>query len=236
MKTRLERNREKESLKQAFIYLFWIFVLLFLLLKFGLPTLIKIAGWLGERQSQTTPVESASPLPIPEPELNYFPSATNSSEIALSGFSQPGTKVKLYLRGVSLEETTAEKDGRFEFSSVHLADGPNEVYIQSSDNLGGISPESKTLTINLDTVAPELTVDRPQSGERFFDKDSPVTVAGKTEAGANLTLNGRFVLVKDDGTFSLNYNLNTGDNQLELVAKDSAGNETKQSLTVNYTP
>ena len=88
----------------------------------------------------------------------------------------------------------------------------------------------------MDSEAPQLEVSQPENGQRFFDKDNPITVAGNTEAGTNLTINNRFVLVKDDGNFSATQTLTAGDNQIEIVVRDDAGNETKKSLKVNYTP
>ena len=118
----------------------------------------------------------------------------------------------------------------------YLKEGENDLYVQSLDDQGSLSEPSKTSLITVDETAPALTVDQPTNGQRFFDKDSPITISGKTEANINLTINGRFVLVKDDASFTLNLSLSNGDNQIELVAKDSAANTTKQTLTVNYTP
>ena len=81
-----------------------------------------------------------------------------------------------------------------------------------------------------------LTIDSPKNGDRFFDNDSPITVSGSSEDGVNLTINGRFVLVRADGSFSTQLSLNGGDNKIEAVGRDRAGNETTVSLTVNYTP
>lgn len=62
-----------------------------------------------------------------------------------------------------------------------------------------------------------------------------VQVEGKTEADAFLTLDGQIIDVKDDGSFAYNYLLQkTGENVLEFVAEDPAGNTTKVRKTVQY--
>ncbi|KKS80166.1 MAG: hypothetical protein UV54_C0014G0005 [Candidatus Beckwithbacteria bacterium GW2011_GWA2_43_10] len=235
-KSRLQRKREKDSLKQAFKYLLFVFVLLFLLIRFGLPILIKMATFLGDINSSKQPLEKQESLPILAPRLDPLPLATASAEINISGFSQPGSTIKLFLRGISVEETTADTNGEFRFKSVHLKDGENEIYAKANNNQGMESEASTPYTVIVDTKVPELTVSQPQDGQRFFDKDSPIAVAGETEPGTNLTINNRFVLVKDDGTFSLTQSLSSGDNQIEILVRDDAGNVTKQTLTVNYTP
>lgn len=235
-KTRLQRKREKDSLRQAFKYLLLAFGLLFLLIRFGLPALIKMATFLGDINSSNQPIEKQESLPILAPRLNPLQLATASAEINISGYSQAGSTVKLFLRGISIEETTADANGEFSFKSVHLKDGGNEIYAEANDNQGQESAPSTTYTVTLDSEAPKLELSQPQDGQRFFDKDSPITITGKTEPGTDLTINNRFVLVKDDGSFSATQSLTSGDNQIEILVRDDAGNETKKSLKVNYTP
>lgn len=234
--SRLERKREKESLRQAFKYLFLVFVLLFVLIRFGLPALINLAAFLGNLRSSGQPIEQADTLAPPVPQLNSLPTATNSASLALSGTAESGTTVQLFLRGISAEETIADAEGQFQFTNIHLREGENDIYTQARDQAGNTSQASASQTVSLDTKNPELTIDSPKNSDRFFDKDSPITVNGKSEDGVNLTINGRFVLVRSDGSFSTQLNLNGGDNKIEANASDRAGNETKVSLTVNYTP
>lgn len=235
-KSRLQRKREKDSLRQAFKYLLLVFGLLFLLIKYGLPGLIKMATFLGDINSSKQPIEKQESSPILAPRLNPLPLATTSAEINISGFSQSGSTVKLFLRGINIEETITDANGEFSFKSVHLKDGENEIYTEANDNQGKESGPSTTYTVTLDSEAPKLEIGQPQDDQRFFDKDSPIIVSGNTEAGTDLTINNRFVLVKDDGTFTTTQSLSPGDNQIEVVVHDDAGNETKKSLKVNYTP
>ncbi len=234
--SRLERKREKESLRQAFKYLFLVFVLLFVLIRFGLPALINLAAFIGNLRSSNQPVEQTDTLAPPVPRLNPVPTATNSAELRVSGTSEAGTTVQLYLRGISAEETIADADGQFQFSNIHLREGENELYTQARDQAGNTSQASASQTVTLDTKKPELAINSPKNGDRFFDNDSPIEVSGQSEDGVNLTINGRFVLVKTDGSFSTQLNLSAGDNKIEALAYDRAGNETKVTLTVNYTP
>jgi len=235
-KTRLQRKREKDSLRQAFKYLLLVFGLLFLLIRFGLPALINMAAFLGDLNSSKQPIEKQESLPILAPRLNPLPMATASAEINISGYSQSGSTVKLFLRGISIDETIADANGEFSFNKVHLKDGENEIYTKANDNQGTESEASTSYTVTVDSENPILEITQPEEGQRFFDKDSPITVTGKTEPELSLLINNRFVLVKADGSFSVTQNLTAGDNQIEIVVRDDAGNETKKSLKINYTP
>ncbi|MFH0943401.1 MAG: hypothetical protein V1810_04485 [Candidatus Beckwithbacteria bacterium] len=235
-KTRLQRKREKDSLKQAFKYLILVFGLLFLLIRFGLPGLIKMAAFFGEIRQSKLPIEQTQIRPILPPRLNPLPMATNSAEINVSGYAQAGSTIRLFLRGISLDEMIVEANGQFEFKAVHLKEGENEIYLKASDNQNTVSEPSMSYVVIVDNITPELEIFEPSEGERFFDQDNPITISGKTEPDLNLSINSRFVLVKNDGSFSTTLSLSEGDNPIEAVVRDLAGNETKKSLKVNYTP
>jgi|APSaa5957512622_1039677.scaffolds.fasta_scaffold16480_3 hypothetical protein len=235
-KTRLERKREKESLRQAVKYLFLIFLSLFLLVKFGLPGLINMATFIGNISSSDNPIEKEDQLAPRPPRLNPLPEATNSAQINVSGSAEPGTSIKLYVRGISIEETVASEESAFEFKKVHLREGENEIYTVAYDDHGNTSDDSSSYTVLVDNEKPEISIGTPSDGDKFFDSDSPITVSGSTEEGAGLEINDHFVMVKSDGSYSTSVNLSDGDNEIKAVAVDEAGNRAEAVINVNYTP
>ncbi|MEA3355367.1 MAG: hypothetical protein U9Q63_02710 [Patescibacteria group bacterium] len=235
-KTRLQRKREKESLRQAVKYLFLIFLSLFLLIKFGLPGLINMATFIGNIRSSNQPIEKQDELAPRPPRLNPLPEATFSAQINVAGFAENGTSVKLYVRGININEIVANNEGEFEFKDVHLRQGENEIYTVAFDDHGNASDDSISYIIVVDNENPELLIDNPKDGDRFFDSDSPITISGSTEEGVSLKINNHFVMVKNDGTYSTSLSLSEGDNDIEVIAIDKAGNETRVAVKVNYTP
>jgi bacillopeptidase F len=236
-KTRLQRKREKESLKQAVKYLLLIFLVLYLMIKFGLPGLIKMASFIVDLRSSGETVEQQDSLPVMTPQLLPLPEATQKDIVEIAGYGEAGATVQLYIRGISADEAMVDKEGNFSFKDIHLREGENEIYVVARNDKGKMSGQSESLVVVVDKIPPSLTVDQPSGGDKFFDKDSPVTVSGKTEEeGIDLTVNGRFVMVKSDGSWETKVELSEGDNQIEVVAKDKAGNETKEVVKVNYTP
>ncbi len=233
MQTRLQRKHEKDSLRQAGRYILLTLVALFLVVKFGLPGLIRLAAFIGDLKSSGQPIEKTDSL---APTLLPLLEATNSAKINLAGYTEAGVTVKLNRGGIVVEETISDTEGNFEFKNAVLKEGNNEFFAEAVDSQGNSSEPSKTQLTTYDNTPPQLTIDQPKAGTRFFDKDSPMTISGQTEVDTSLTINGKFVLVDSEGKFSTKWPLAEGDNQLDFLARDPAGNETKKILTVNYTP
>mgnify|MGYP000462908736 CR=1 FL=1 len=235
MQTRLQRKQEKDKLKQAVKYLALTLTLLFLLIKFGLPWLVNLVAFWGRLKTNQQPIEIEQKLITP-PKLDYIPEATNSSSLNISGWSQPETTIKLYIKNINVKETISDRQGWFEFKNIHLAEGESEIYVEATDNQGNLSQPSNSLLIIVDSQKPEISLNQPKENERFFDKDNPITISGQTEPNSKVTVNGRFAMINNEGRFEVEVYLTEGDNQLEIISLDQAGNETRKNLTVSYTP
>lgn len=59
-----------------------------------------------------------------------------------------------------------------------------------------------------------------------------ITVSGKTDSGATLTLNGNEIQKDDDGNFSTTVNLSNGENKITLQAKNKSGKVSTIEKTV----
>lgn len=235
-RTRLQRKRDKKSSKQALKYFLLIILFLFLLVRFGLPGLIKLAAFIGDLRSSSQPIEKQDQLPPRPPILNPVSEATSSAEINLSGYAEAGSTIKLSIRGITVADNVADNEGTFEFRGVHLREGSNEVFVVAIDDQGNVSEESTTYKITVDMTAPGLNLESPSDGDKFYDNDNPITIKGSSDEGADIRINGRFIRVGIDGNFEMSLSLSEGDNEIEIKAMDEAGNETVKKMTVNYTP
>src|SRR3989344_6002627 len=115
MQSRLQRKREKDSLRQAGKYILLTLVTLFLVVKFGLPSLIRLSAFIGDLKSSSQPIEKSDSLAPAAPTLLPLPEATNSAKINVAGYGEAGAAIKLSRGGISIEETIADSDGKFEF-------------------------------------------------------------------------------------------------------------------------
>ncbi len=87
--------------------------------------------------------------------------------------------------------------------------------------------------IKPDTTPPVLTLSSPENG---IEVDvNAVTVAGITEPGADLDINGIKATVKDDGFFSIDVSLFPGENTIIVTSTDTSGNHLMETRTVTYT-
>jgi hypothetical protein len=234
-KTRLTKLEEKRNFKQAFIFGLLSIILLFVFLIIGLPALIKLAIFIGEKKA-ATPIKEENGITLQAPVFDYLPEATNSAFLNLKGFAQEETKVEIILNGEKLKEVTPDEEGEFELKGITLQSGKNKIKARTIDKNDHQSDFSQEVVIVLDNQAPSLAISQPEDGDKFFDKEREIMLSGQTEKEATVYVNNRLALVDKEGGFSLNYELAEGDNQLKFTAFDLAGNKTEKEITVSYTP
>lgn len=134
---------------------------------------------------------------------------------------------------------TSQVSGGYDISytTSALADGAHTIKIQVGDNDGNTSTET-TVTINIATTAPTLTITSPT--DDLATKNSSLTVSGTTNADATVTVklnNGsaQSVTVGSGGAFSKTLTLSTeGENTITIVATNPAGVTTTVTKTVIY--
>lgn len=120
-----------------------------------------------------------------------------------------------------------------------LSDGAHTIAVDASDHDGNEAIQ-KSISFKIDTVPPELSVTSPADG--FITNQSSITVSGTTNdvtsSPVTLTVNGASVQVYDDGTFSTTVSLETGENEITVIATDGAGRSTTvtRTVTVDTTP
>ncbi|MBD2847398.1 S-layer homology domain-containing protein [Paenibacillus sp. IB182496] len=88
------------------------------------------------------------------------------------------------------------------------------------------------LELTVDTLAPVLYIDAPQTGERTAG--GKIRVAGQTSNDAYLTVGGQEVKVNADGTFDGEITVSSSEPTVKLafVAVDGAGNENRASVSI----
>ena len=83
---------------------------------------------------------------------------------------------------------------------------------------------------------PEINVNEPENGRKFFGEDKTVTIRGTTENDARLSVNDRFIIVEPDGDFEYSASLNEGENKFIFKASDVAGNSHEIEFKLEYSP
>lgn len=148
---------------------------------------------------------------------------TNESLISVSGTIPAGTQIK-----VNGQEATVAESGQFE-REVILQEGENVIRIEATDDVGNVT--SQEIIVRLKTKPPFLTVNL-EEGEVFQQPD--VQIIGRTDPGTTVSVGGQVVSVSSLGEFQTTVNLLEGENLLDVVAQDQAGNTTRLRRQVNF--
>jgi len=115
----------------------------------------------------------------------------------------------------------------WEFTTGVLPNGPHNVTVRARDSSNNTN--QAVVPFTLDTFAPSLTVLSPPEGG--FTREDNVTVDGATERDATVTVNGTPAnMSAGSGAFNLTVGLSEGDNFIEVVATDRAGNSAVRVL------
>jgi hypothetical protein len=232
-RSRLALRTKQRSQKTIILTSLGIIIILILLIKFGINLLVGfsvfIAGNKNQPAANTNP--SASSF-IAVPVLNPLLNATNSASIVVSGNSQTGLKIDLYINSNLKDSTQADNNGNFSFEET-LSPGDNQIQAKAEkDNKS--SDFSNSYTVTLKTNAPSLSVDSPSEGQSFSKDQNNVEVKGKTDPNVNVTINGFIAVIDENNNYSYTLPLQNGDNQIKVIATDQAGNTSEKDLKVTY--
>ena len=166
------------------------------------------------------------------PIADSLPAYTREPQLVLTGkvpsFAvQSGRSVQVVLNGVVIATTLLDPSGAFN-STLTLKEGANSIGVALIADRDVVAASSYNVV--LDRTPPKLTISQPSSGSTVDAKN--IVVSGTTEAGSTITVNGRIVAITPEGGFSDSFSATPGSVPITVVARDRAGNETTQKLTV----
>ncbi len=196
---------------------------------------LTILSRLGTREETFTQRDRVAP---PPPTLASIPEATNSATLNIKGFAESGSTIQLFLNNSEKGSQLVSIEGQFIFEEIGLESGENEIYATAKDAAGNASQPSSIYKVVIDQKPPKLEVSEPENNaiiKEEKDKQTFVSVAGKVEEGATVTVNDYQAIVREGGNFEYRLLLTEeGENIIKIVAKDAAGNKTTVERTVIY--
>jgi Glucodextranase, domain B len=229
-----------------------------LTLSIGVGLLSGAAGQLGgaiggaiskiSSQAAATVAPSGVALDTPvfdQPQNQGF---TNQQQVALTGSVPGGAAGKSgYLVRIFSVAANGTKSPvadvpvgqlvKFQTPALNLVEGPN-AFVAVLVSPSGAGASSPPVVYTLDTKAPTVTIGSPANNST--QTGTPVHVTGKTDAGATVTIRNTQVpggslsnqVVGGDGKFDLTVALVAGNNPIQLISTDLAGNSTPANLTL----
>jgi len=232
----LSKKESKRSLRQAIFFSLLTLALIALVFIYGVPAVIKMAVFFGNIRSSSTPIETKNNIPPSPPVFKSTFDATNSAKLSLNGFAEAGSIVKIFLTGQPADEVVVDKDGNFSFDNLTLTLGNNGITAIAVDADGNKSSASEKLTIWYNNQPPKLEITQPADNSTITNESGIVEIVGQTDSEASVSINEHLVVVDNNGNFKDTFNLVSGDNLLNIVATDKAGNQTVKTLNLNYSP
>jgi len=184
--------------------------------------IVKVLVHDGELQDYVQWNITINDITLPaQPTLGAVTSATNISSQTLSGAKEVDTSI--WINGVDVVPLDSSVNWSY---SYNLSEGTNNISITSRDAAGNESAPITTI-ITLDTSAPGApTLDAVVSPTNI----SPQTLSGTKEATTSILINNTEVIPANSSTtWTYDFNLSEGENNISITSKDSAGNESSKA-------
>ncbi|MBU4562719.1 right-handed parallel beta-helix repeat-containing protein [bacterium] len=155
------------------------------------------------------------------PSLDTVTSPTNISSQTLSGTKEANTSI--LINDTEVVSINSSTDWSY---SYNLSEGTNNISITSRDAVGNES-SAVTAIIVLDTINPVApTLDAVVSPTNI----SPQTLSGTKETNTSIWINNIEVIpVNSSTTWTYDFNLSEGENNISITSQDSTGNESGEA-------
>lgn len=174
----------------------------------------------------TAGIVAAAPIFDPIPNFTATPALLLQGRVPSFAVAS-GRHIEVTLNDGIAASAPIDANGHFAVP-LTLKDGPNLVIVAVLADREVIVTTSRTIV--LDRLPPALALAKPKASDVI---DGPnVTVEGKAEPFAAVTVNDRNVVVSGDGSFSESFTAPFGPLTITVVAKDRAGNETRSVIGV----
>lgn len=230
--SRLDEISRRRSERNIIIILGGIIGLIVLFFFYGIPLLINFSLMVEKLKGNSDTEIAVNALSyIAPPTLDAVKEATNSARLNVRGSALPNETIKLYVNGKYLDQAKTGEDKIFIFKDISLNEGDNDIKAKAviSDKESNYSENIHIVYINKE---PKLEINLPQDNQSISNSDGRVKVEGKTDPSVRVTVNNYWAIVETDGSFSYWLRVQKGDNTIQVVATDAAGNRTEKQVKV----
>lgn len=231
--SRLESVEEKRNTRKAVVFVLLSLVIVVFLATNGLSLITKVINFASSFKKSPQVVDLLDKTPPSPPFLQSIPDATNTSPFEITGRVEPGNTVVINFNGKE-EEIQTDENGNFS-TKFDLVKGDNTFFAYTKNPAGNKSQDTQKYVLVFDNESPDIRIVTPSDGASFYgSRQKNVTIKGTTKIDSSVTINDRIATVNDDGSFSLNYSLSDGENNLKIKSVDKAGNEKEISLKLFF--
>lgn len=236
-RSRSARRLVRKSRRNLILTFLLIIALLYATINWILPSFINMLGVVNNiiKPSQKEVKVNQLNSTLAPPILSIPFESTNTAKINVGGYSNPNSKVKIFVDDKEITTISVLEDGSFMAREIGLSFGTNMIFSKSVDEEGKKSLSSKTFKIIFDNEKPPLSINEPEDNKNVAG-EKKLKISGKTEPGAQVFVNNAQVIVDKDGNFSIEVQLSDGDNNFNIKAQDQASNFEEISRKVIFAP
>ncbi|PET77341.1 hypothetical protein CN514_01200, partial [Bacillus sp. AFS001701] len=155
----------------------------------------------------------------------------NNENVTIKGMAAPGMDVHIFSKDEDIANGKTNDDGSFSIDTV-LQEGVNILKAKTITEIGS-TPYSKEIKVIVDKTTPVLEITSPQNNANKNDQVITVTGTAKDDYLENVDVNGTKADIDSNGNWTVKLMSKEGQNGINVVARDKAGNETVKSVTVN---
>lgn len=232
------RKSERKSQNKLVLTVIVLAILFYASAFWLLPQFIGNLTFFNKPQDNSQAAQISENVTLAPPVLNIPFESTNSAKITVEGYALPSSEVEIFLDDAIQDTTSTREDGTFKSAPIELNLGTNYIYGKTIGEKGVKSLSSKTLKIIFDNERPKLELTEPEDARTITGGDRKVKVSGRVDIAdqVTVTINNSRIIVNSESNFSQTVDLNDGENDIVIEAKDLAGNITRQTRKVIYNP
>jgi len=224
----------KNIKKKIILGLFLFFLVSYLIFTVGLKIIFSVSTFFNNFKKQPTPTLESSPENfIGEINIQSIPQATNSAKFAVLGTVTNFDEITFYLNDEKIKKINISPESDFFQEIDQLIKGKNFFYAIAKNNKTKFTKKTPVYEILYKPEKPLLEIIKPSNEEKFSTNE--ITIYGKTEPETFVKINNLPVIVDASGYFQTTMILkNEGENKIEVLATDIAGNEEIKEIKVFY--
>jgi hypothetical protein len=228
--SRLASHQNKQFKKKLTMYVIALVGLVIFMVTIGLRLLVNASLFIGNLAPGKETAQEKKDEFFGALSIDSIPSATNSAEIEIVGSITNYNTLEFYINDDKVEEKKFSSSDTFTVKIGDLVPGENEVYVRALEKKAKQEKETDKYIVVYKNEKPTLEVSEPSNDTKTRKQE--IKVAGKTTPETFIKVNGLPLVVTSDGQFQTSVRLKEGENKIEVVAEDDAGNSETKTVTV----
>lgn len=231
--SRLLRHQKKIFLRTIIFYGVLIVGLFIFILTIGLKLLLNASVFIAQLTAKNSPnTQNVSEDFIGTIDVGNIPSATNSSQIIVSGSILNFDLLEFFINGEKVKEKNVGATDTFSEEIGDLTVGDNEVYVNAIAKDSKKQKKSTTYHVFYKKDKPKLEISEPKDGSTV--NQSEINVKGSTDKETFIRIQDSPIVVDSQGNFQTTLKLQSGENKILVVAQDVAGNSEEKIISLTY--